>query len=114
MKLKRITDKLFINIHYLSEQDIYRFPRLPYIAARCAQQNSLMNISEGKMLDTVNFLKKKGYNTPIVNQLYSIFSNYTFTRVRKVEMDSEITDNYRLLTSFCGFYIAGIGHIFVN
>jgi hypothetical protein len=41
-ELKSITDKLFINIHYLSEQDIYKFPRLLKEVIKIAQNACLV------------------------------------------------------------------------
>jgi hypothetical protein len=104
-----LKDIFNISLRKLSENK-----KIPYIAARCAQQNSKMNISEGKMLETIKFLKNNGCSTPIVSKLYNIFRKHTFTRVKRVEINSEITKTYRLLTSFSSIYLVGIGHLFVN
>ena len=73
---KELKENFGISLRMLSEKG-----KIPYIAARCAQQNSTMNISEGKMLDTLNFLRKKEYITPVVIKLLNMFERNTFTRV---------------------------------
>lgn len=41
-ELKNITDKLFVNIHYLSEQDIYKHPRFLKVVINLAQNACLV------------------------------------------------------------------------
>jgi len=104
-----LKDIFNISLRKLSEKK-----KIPYIAARCAQQNSKMNISEGKMLETIKFLKRSEYITPIVVKLHTIFRKHTFTRIKSIEINNEFIDTYSLSTSSTGIYIAGIGHLFVN
>ncbi len=98
-----------ISLRMLSEKG-----KIPYIAARCAQQNSTMNISEGKMLDTLNFLILNGYITPVVNKLWNLFAKNTFTKVKSIEINNEIDKIYDLSVPFYGIYLAGIGQIYVK
>ena len=98
-----------LSLRMLSEKG-----NIPYIAARCAQQNSTMNISESKMLDTLDFLIINGYTPPVVNKLWKIFAKNTFTKVKSIEISNEINTIYDLFVPFYGIYIAGIGQIYVK
>jgi len=104
-----LKEKYDLSLRMLSEKG-----KIPYIAARCAQKNSTMNISESKMLDTLNFLRKNGFNTSLVNKLWNLFAKYTFTKVKSIEISNEIDDVYDLSVPFYGIYLAGIGQIYVK
>lgn len=98
-----------LSLRMLSERK-----KIPYIAARCAQQKSTVNISEIKMLETIEFLKKSGYLTPIVSKLCNIFEYHTFTKVKTIEINYEFNNVYNLSFPYPGIYIAGIGQIYIN
>ncbi len=102
------------DLHNISLRMLSEKKKVPYIAARCAQKNSTMNISEAKMLETLDFLKKRGYITPVVNKLFNIFEKHTFTKIKTVETNNELNYVYNLLIQYNGIYIAGIGQIYIN
>ncbi len=98
-----------ISLRMLSEKG-----KIPYIAARCAQKNSTMNISEGKLLDTLSFLIKKKYNTPVVEKLWMKFAKNTFTKVKSIEFNNENNNIYDLTVPFYEIFTSGIGQIYIK
>ena len=98
-----------ISLRMLSEKG-----KVPNIAYKCAQKNNKINISESKMLDTLDFLRKKGYKTPVVNKLWNLLAKHTFTKVKTIKTSNEIENVYDLSVPFYGVYIAGIGQIYVK
>jgi len=96
-----------ISLRMLSEKG-----KIPNIAYKCAQQNSTMNISESKLLDTLNFLIKKKHITPTSIKLWNLFERNTFTKIKKIEVNDEFDSVYYLSVPFYDVYIAGIGQIY--
>ncbi len=104
-----LKDKYKLSLRMLVEKK-----HIPNMAAKCAQENNIRNMSEGNLLKTLDFLHSSGYITPIVNKLCKIFENYTFTNVKTVEINYKLDNVYYLPIPYSRMFILGIGQIFVN
>ena len=111
--MKRLNAELKIKYNQ-SLRMLVEKKRIPYIAAKCAQQNNNNNISEGNLMKTLDFLQSSGYITPTIKKLYRIFENYTFTNVKTVEVNNKLDNTFYLSIPNSRMYILGIGQIFVN
>jgi hypothetical protein len=111
--IKRLNIELK-NKYKLSLRMLVEKKLIPNMAAKCAQTNNNKNISEGNLLKTLDFLQSNGYITPIVSKLCYIFENYTFTKIKTVEVNYKFDNNYYLSVPYSNMYILGIGQIFVK
>lgn len=102
------------NKYKLSLRMLVEKKLIPNMAAKCAQTNNNKNISEGNLLKTLDFLQSSGYITPIIGKLCNIFENYTFTKIKTVEVNYKFDNNYYLSVPYSKMYILGIGQIFVK
>lgn len=103
-----LKDRYKLSLRMLVEKKL-----IPDMVAKCAQENNKKNLSEGILLKTLDFLQSNGYTTPIVNKLSVILENYTFTKVKAVEVNHKIQNVYNLLVPYSRMYLLGIGQIFV-
>ena len=88
--------------------------KIPSMAARCAQDNNMKNISENNLLKTLNYLEKNHYRTPTMEKLSKTFHNNTFTKVKKIEKNLKQDNIYHLSIPKNKNYIAGIGQIYIK
>ena len=106
---KELKDRYKISLRMLVERK-----KIPYIAAKCAQSQNRKNISEYKLIKTLKYLIQNNYTTQTVKKLWQIFSKFTFTTIKKVNLNNSQNKGYNLIVPYCGIYISGIGQIFVN
>ena len=104
---KELKESYVLSLRKLSEKG-----KIPYISARCSQNNCKTNISEAKALETLNFLKKNDYITNGVNKLCNIFEKHTITKVKAIEINNELDNAYDISIPYPGMYLAGIGQIY--
>ncbi len=105
---KKMKEQYGISLRMLAEQQ-----KIPHMAAKCAQENNLKNLSEGNLLKTLDYLKKQNYKTPTIEKL-QIFENNTFTRVKEIKKNNNQENIYNLSIADNNSYIAGIGHIYIK
>jgi intein/homing endonuclease len=87
--------------------------KIPNMAAKCAQAKNKKNISEYRLLKTLRYLIQNDYETPTIKKLWKIFSIFTFTRIKKIQINDNLINASKLKIPYPGIYIAGIGQIYV-
>ncbi|KKM99698.1 hypothetical protein LCGC14_1145240 [marine sediment metagenome] len=111
--MKKINEEMK-RIYNLSLRMLVERKKIPFIAAKCSQEQYKKNISGNKLLKTLKYLIQNDYKTPTIKKLWKIFSKFTFTRVKEVEINYKQNKAFKLIDSYHGIYIAGTGQIFIN
>ncbi|MGB5910466.1 MAG: hypothetical protein WBH31_04650 [Promethearchaeia archaeon] len=106
---KELKETYNISLRMLAEKKY-----IPHNAAKCAQKNFKRNISEAKLLRTLDYLEKKKYNSPTLVKLSEIFRENTFTRVKEIKPIIDGENIYNLESSENESCIIGTGQIYIK
>ncbi|MFX1570978.1 MAG: LAGLIDADG family homing endonuclease, partial [Promethearchaeota archaeon] len=106
--MKKINEEMK-RMYKISLRMLAERKNIPFIAAKCSQEQFKKNISEYRLLKTLKYLIQNDYKTLTTMKLWEIFSKFTFTRVKEVEINCEHINAYKLIIPYFGIHIAGIG-----